>query len=72
MLAPLLRYGTSWSSKGFCEPSEKRPSHRGAHIVGRVDSEKSPRGKELLPVDERDEVDNLKCQCRQHHLLKTF
>jgi SMODS-associated and fused to various effectors sensor domain len=43
------------------------PLGEGAHIVGRVDSEKSPRGKDPLPVDERDEVDNVMLACSACH-----
>lgn len=43
------------------------PLGEGAHIVGAVDSEKSPRGKNPLPVDARDTVDNVMLACSACH-----
>ncbi|SDE25334.1 HNH endonuclease [Auraticoccus monumenti] len=43
------------------------PLGEGAHIVGRVDSEKSARGLHELPVSERDEIDNLMLACSLCH-----
>jgi hypothetical protein len=43
------------------------PLGEGAHIVGRIDSDKSPRGKDPMPVDERDEVDNIMLACSACH-----
>lgn len=43
------------------------PLGEGAHIVGAVDSEKSPRGKNPLPVSDRDTVDNVMLACSTCH-----
>ena len=43
------------------------PLGEGAHIVGAVDSAKSPRGKDPLPVEERDTVDNIMLACSGCH-----
>jgi SMODS-associated and fused to various effectors sensor domain len=43
------------------------PLGEGAHIVGAVDSAKSPRGKDPLPVEERDTVDNIMLACSDCH-----
>jgi hypothetical protein len=43
------------------------PLGEGAHIVGRVDSEKSPRGKDPLPEADRDDVDNIMLACSSCH-----
>ncbi|WP_319446900.1 MULTISPECIES: SAVED domain-containing protein [unclassified Mycobacterium] len=43
------------------------PLGEGAHIVGAVDSPKSPRGEDPLPVDERDSVDNIMLACSNCH-----
>lgn len=43
------------------------PLGEGAHIVGRVDSTKSPRGKDSLPVEERDTADNVMLACSNCH-----
>lgn len=47
--------------------AEEVPLGEGAHIVGRVDSEKSARGTHDLPVSERDTVDNLLLACSSCH-----
>lgn len=43
------------------------PLGEGAHIVGAVDSVKSPRGKDPLPVEARDTVDNIMLACSGCH-----
>jgi hypothetical protein len=43
------------------------PLGEGAHIVGRVDSTKSPRGKDPLPVDVRDTAENVMLACSNCH-----
>jgi ferredoxin len=43
------------------------PLGEAAHIVGAVDSVKSPRGKDSLPTDERDTVDNIMLACSSCH-----
>jgi hypothetical protein len=43
------------------------PLGEGAHIVGAVDSAKSPRGKDPLPEEDRDTVDNIMLACSNCH-----
>lgn len=43
------------------------PLGEGAHIVGAVDSANSPRGKDPLPVGDRDTVDNIMLACPDCH-----
>ncbi len=40
-----------------------------AHIVGWKDSTRSPRGKDPLPVEERNNADNLMLVCSEHHQI---
>lgn len=46
---------------------EEVPLGEGAHIVGAVDSAKSPRGKYPLPVEDRDTIDNIMLACSGCH-----
>lgn len=43
------------------------PMGEGAHIVGQKDSAKSARGKDPMPVDMRDDVDNILLACSSCH-----
>lgn len=43
------------------------PLGEGAHIVGQVDSERSARGKDPMPIDDRDDVDNIMLACSRCH-----
>lgn len=47
--------------------AEEVPLGEGAHIVGQKDSTKSARGKNSMPVGERDNVDNLMLACSDCH-----
>lgn len=47
--------------------SSEVPLGEGAHIVGAVDSVKSPRGRDSLPVEQRDAVDNIMLTCSGCH-----
>jgi SMODS-associated and fused to various effectors sensor domain len=47
--------------------SSEVPLGEGAHIVGAVHSMKSPRGLDPLPVDQRDDVDNIMLACSGCH-----
>ncbi|MUL47154.1 SAVED domain-containing protein [Mycobacterium sp. CBMA293] len=47
--------------------SKEVPLGEGAHIVGAVESAKSPRGLDPLPVEQRDEVDNIMLACSGCH-----
>src|SRR3954452_23629926 len=40
-----------------------------AHIVGAAESPGSPRGVDSLPLDQREEPENLMLLCREHHRL---
>jgi len=40
-----------------------------AHIVGATESSGSPRGVDSLPLDQREEPENLMLLCREHHRL---
>jgi hypothetical protein len=46
---------------------EEVPLGEGAHIVGAVDSAKSPRGKHPLPAEYRDAIDNIMLACSGCH-----
>lgn len=52
--------------EGDLVPTEV-PLGEGAHIVGAVDSPKSPRGQDPLPPGERDTVDNIMLACAGCH-----
>lgn len=43
------------------------PLGEGAHIVGAINSAKSPRGQDELPESERDDVDNVMLACSTCH-----
>jgi hypothetical protein len=43
------------------------PLGEGAHIVGREDSTRSARGKNPMPVEDRDDIDNLMLACASCH-----
>lgn len=47
--------------------STEVPLGEGAHIVGAVESAKSPRGLDPLPVEQRDDVDNIMLACSGCH-----
>lgn len=47
--------------------SREVPLGEGAHIVGAIDSVKSPRGKNELPESDRDDVDNILLACSTCH-----
>lgn len=40
-----------------------------AHNVGRVESDRSPRGLDPLPIEDRNKADNLLLLCEKHHKL---
>ncbi len=46
---------------------EEVPLGEGAHIVGAIDSAKSPRGQHPLPIEDRDTVDNIMLACSACH-----
>lgn len=51
------------------ELGEVVPVGENAHIVGRKDTKGSPRGNDDLPLDKRDEADNLVLLCRKRHKI---